>query len=119
MKKVQLALATAMLLSVLAKPVFAAEIVLSIGTPPPAPIVEAVPPAPGPDSDYAWRAGYWRWVDERHVWIPGHWAKRPRPAAVWIAPAWEHGPDGYRFHEGHWDDAHPDDHHDDHHEDHR
>jgi hypothetical protein len=80
----------------------AAEVSVVIGTPPPAPIIEAVPVAPGPDAEYFWRPGYWRWVDERHVWIPGHWAHRPHPEAVWVVPEWEHGADGYRFHEGHW-----------------
>ena len=122
MNKYTTAFGAAILALTLATPVLADSFSLVIGTPPPAPIVEAVPVAPSPDPDWVWRPGYWRWIDERHVWIPGHWAHRPHPQAVWVVPAWEHGPDGYRFHEGRWDDRHDDhrdDHRDDHHEDRR
>ena len=110
MNKYTTGLGAAILMLTLATPVFADSFSLVIGTPPPAPIVEAIPAPPGPDAEFVWRPGYWRWVDERHIWVGGHWARRPHPQAVWVAPAWEHGPDGYHFHEGHWDD-HREDHH--------
>ncbi len=102
MMKSKTALATALLLATLAAPAFADSLTLTIGTPPPAPIVEAVPPPPGPPEENVWRPGYWRWVDERHVWIPGHWAHRPTPKAEWEPPHWDKHDDGYHFQEGHW-----------------
>jgi len=103
MKIYKSALVIGLLTLMLAAPAFAqVGIELSIGTPPPAPIVEAVPVSPGPTDLYAWRPGYWRWIDERHVWVPGHWAKRPHPGAEWESPKWDHHDDGYHFHEGHW-----------------
>ncbi len=103
MKKHKIALAAALLAITLAAPAFAGVEVV-IGTAPPAPIVETIPAAPGPVEAYAWHAGHWRWIDEQHVWVPGHWVARPHPQAVWVDPKWEHGDDGYHFHEGHWDD---------------
>ena len=81
---------------------FCDSITLMIGTPPPAPVVEAMPVAPGPQEDYAWRPGYWRWIDERHVRISGDLAHRPHPKAEWQEPRWEKHPEGYHFEEGHW-----------------
>ncbi len=100
MKNYKSLLAGALLLATLSSAAFADSFNLTIGTPPPAPVVEAIPVAPGPD--YVWRPGYWRWVDERHVWIPGHYAQPPHPHAVWEAPRWDHHEDGYHFQEGHW-----------------
>lgn len=102
MKNYKTILAAALLLAVLSKPVLADSLTLSIGTPPPPAVVEAVPVAPGPDEEYMWHPGHWRWIDERYVWIPGHWAHRPYPQAIWVVPGWEHDHDSYRFHEGHW-----------------
>ena len=116
MNKIKLALVSTVFVLSIASPVLADSFSLTIGTPPPAPIVEAVPVAPAPEM--VWRPGYWRWVDERHVWIPGHWAQRPHPKAEWVVPGWEKHEDGYRFHEGRWEDHH-DEHHDDRHDDHR
>jgi hypothetical protein len=38
---------------------------------PPAPLVEAVPLAPGPD--YEWVPGYWIWGNRGWVWVYGTW----------------------------------------------
>jgi hypothetical protein len=102
MKKHATILGAALLAMSLSSHAFADGLTVIIGTPPPAPIVEAAPAPPGPPEEFVWRAGYWRWVDERHVWIPGHWAHRPHPRAEWVAPTWEQHPEGYHFHEGHW-----------------
>ena len=75
---------------------------ISIGTPPPAPIFEAVP---APRVGYVWAPGFWRWEHERHVWAPGHWIAA-RPGHRWVADHWAHveGPHGgWRHEPGHWD----------------
>jgi len=73
---------------------------LSIGTPPPAPIYEAVP---APRVGYAWAPGYWRWEHERHVWVPGRWMTA-RAHHHWVADHWAEGPHGGWHHQpGHWD----------------
>jgi len=73
---------------------------LSIGTPPPAPIYEAVP---APRAGYAWAPGYWRWEHERHVWVPGRWMTA-RAHHHWVADHWSEGPHGGWHHQpGHWD----------------
>ncbi|MDE1901725.1 MAG: YXWGXW repeat-containing protein [Alphaproteobacteria bacterium] len=102
-------LGMAVLMGTLASPAFADSLSLTIGTPPPAPIVEAIPVAPGPEAIWAWHPGHWHWIDDRYVWIPGHYAKRPHPGAHWVPPMWEHydhdhhGDGDYRFHPGHWE----------------
>lgn len=48
---------------------------------PPAPIVEAVVPAPG--IGFVWIGGAWAWHG-RWVWESGHWDRPPRPGAVWV-----------------------------------
>ena len=54
---------------------------ISIGTPPPAPIFEAVP---APRVGYVWAPGFWRREHERHVWAPGHWIAA-RPGHRWVS----------------------------------
>ncbi len=72
---------------------------ISIGTPPPAPVYEAVPaPRPG----YIWAPGFWRWEHERHVWVPGRWMEARR-GYHWVPDRWDHDHDGWRQREGHWD----------------
>jgi hypothetical protein len=73
---------------------------LNIGTPPPAPIYEAVP---APRVGYAWAPGYWGWEHERHVWMPGHWMAE-RHGHRWVADHWSEGPHGgWHLERGHWD----------------
>jgi len=102
MKNYKIGLALAVLCMTLSAPAFADRLVLSIGTPPPAPIVETIPVAPGPE--YVWHPGHYRWVPSEgvHVWVPGHYVVAPHPGAVWIAPRWVQGPNGYVFYEGRW-----------------
>ena len=87
--------------SVVAQPADAqvyGHIGINIG--PPAPIVERVPPAPGPG--WAWRSGYWRWSGARYVWVHGHYARPPYARAAWIPGHWVHTPNGWVFRGGHW-----------------
>ena len=46
-----------------------------VGSPPPAPLAETLPPRPSPSS--AWIAGYWHWNGIDYVWVPGHWIEPP------------------------------------------
>ncbi len=69
---------------------------------PPAPIYETPPPPPGPEINFFWQPGYWRWNGGTHVWVAGRWAPRPARFAGWEAPRWEHRPGGWFFIEGHF-----------------
>ena len=42
--------------------------------PAPAPVVEAVPVAPG--AYYVWRPGHWRWNGAQWVWVRGRYVMR-------------------------------------------
>jgi hypothetical protein len=65
---------------------------------------------PGPG--YAWIDGYWGWRGGRYIWVPGRWDRPPYAGAYWNHGHWDHYPEGWRFHEGHWDHDDHDDHHD-------
>jgi hypothetical protein len=67
---------------------------------PPPPRIERIPPSPGPD--HVWIAGFWFWQNGRHVWMHGHYAKRPNPRAEWEAGRWDHRPNGWIWIEGRW-----------------
>ena len=69
-------------------------VAIDVGVPPPAPVVEVVPP---PRRDYVWIPGYWAWQEGRHVWVRGFW-ERERPGWVRVPPRWEER--GGRWH---WD----------------
>ena len=75
-----------------------AQVVVRIG--PPRAVVEhrAVRPSRG----HVWVSGYHRWDGRAYVWEPGRWEMPPRPRAVWVAPRWRHGHDGWVFTEGRW-----------------
>ena len=75
-----------------------ASLNISIGTPPPAPIYEAVP---APRAGYVWAPGFWRWEGSRHVWAPGHWMAERRGYS-WVPDRWEHVNGGWHHNEGHW-----------------
>ena len=58
---------------------------------PPAPQVEIVGAAPGPD--FVWVPGCWEWHGH-WVWAGGRWAVGPHPHAHWIPGRWtRHGRD--------------------------
>jgi hypothetical protein len=82
-----------------AAPVVAQEFTVSIGRPPPPPMVETIPP---PRAGYVWAPGYWRWENERHLWAPGRWIEERR-GQRWVPDRWVEGPNGaWRFQPGHW-----------------
>ncbi len=69
---------------------------------PPANVVEAIPPAPGPE--YVWVRGYYKWdPDARaYVWAPGHWVVPPQGYHEWVPGHWADGDGGWVWVEGHW-----------------
>jgi hypothetical protein len=67
---------------------------------PPAPRVEVRPVSPGPA--FVWKAGYWGWNGHRHVWVAGHWAKRPSPTARWIPGHWKRQGRSWAWIPGRW-----------------
>ena len=54
-----------------------AEVAGVIGTAAPAPQLEPVVMAPGPD--YLWVGGAWLWYGDRWIWHPGYWHQPLRP----------------------------------------
>lgn len=76
--------ASAIMVSATAKPVFAdTEVYLNFG--PPAVRYE---PVPAPRNGYVWAPGYWDYRGNHHVWKSGHWVKS-RPGYVYYAPTWQ------------------------------
>ncbi len=76
----------------------ASNVSLYIGTAPPAPVYERVPP---PRHGYVWAPGYWNWAGHRHVWVPGYWVAE-RPGYVYNAPAWYQGGGGWYMQPARW-----------------
>ncbi len=101
MKRLFTALALSAMVAVGAAPAAAqvsGNINVRIG--PPAPIVERVPVAPGPN--YYWRPGWWRWNGTAYAWAPGAYVVRPFAGARWVAGHWVHRPRGWVWRPGHW-----------------
>ena len=72
---------------------------MSIGTPPPPPRYEVVPP---PRHGYTWAPGYWRWEHDRHVWSEGHWMEA-REGHRWEPDHWVRHENGWSHNPGHWE----------------
>jgi hypothetical protein len=62
----------AALLSCACAALLSACVVAPARPPQPAPLVEAVPVAPGPG--YHWVRGHYRWAGNHWFWVRGHWA---------------------------------------------
>ncbi len=73
---------------------------VSVGSPPPAPRLEAQRP-PQPSGDAVWIEGYWHWTGMQYAWIPGHW-EAGRPGARWAAPRYTQQEGGYYYEPGAW-----------------
>lgn len=71
-----------------------------IPVPPPPPIVEVRPVAPGPR--HIWIEGYHRWDNGAYTWVPGHWERRPRAHSVWVRGHYVHGRRGWYWVPGRW-----------------
>jgi hypothetical protein len=67
---------------------------------PPAPQVETVVAAPGPD--YTWVNGEWVWNGATWVWVSGRWVLGPYPHAIWVSARWVYGPYGWHRVPGYW-----------------
>ena len=76
-----------------------AQLNVVIGTPPPAPVYEVVPP---PRAGYVWVPGHHRWEHGRHVWVKGHWIAE-RPGHRWMPDRWVQADGGWRHVPGYWD----------------
>ena len=76
--------------------------VITAPPPAPAPVVEQVPPQPGPG--YVWVEGHWAWRPRfaRYAWVPGHWVVPESPGAVWVPGHWVARANGYVWVDGHW-----------------
>jgi hypothetical protein len=68
--------------------------------PPPEPMAENVPPAPGPT--VYWQPGHWGWTGAQWVWLPGHYEQRPNQTAVWEPGHWQQSSNGYVWADGRW-----------------
>lgn len=71
---------------------------IRIGTPPPAPRYEQLPP---PRRGYVWAPGYWAWDGHRYVWAGGHW-ERARHGYRYAPPVWRQAPGGWVLDRGGW-----------------
>jgi hypothetical protein len=69
--------------------------------PPPVPIFETVPVAPGPD--YFWIGGHWHW-NHGWVWVGGRFDRHPHyhPGAGWEAGHWDRRGGSWVWFDGHW-----------------
>jgi hypothetical protein len=73
-----------------------------VAQPPPPVRREVIVEQTRPSRDHIWIGGYWVWREGRHFWVGGHWERPPHAHAVWVAPRWEHHPEGYVFIQGYW-----------------
>jgi len=77
-----------------------AEVGVVIGVPPPPPKLEGAPVVPA--IGYVWRPGYWRWEENRYVWIAGAFIVPPQPRAVWVPGHWTPVGGGWVWAAGYW-----------------
>lgn len=69
-------------------------------TRPPAPYVEIVGTAPGPQ--YVWVDGYWWWNGNDYIWVRGHWGIPPGPTYVYRHGGWVYDDGSYVYVHGRW-----------------
>ncbi|HEV8094905.1 MAG TPA: hypothetical protein VGP71_04195 [Burkholderiales bacterium] len=78
------------------------DVVVQVGVPPPAPVVEVIP---APRAGYVWAPGYWGWNGDRHVWIRGRYVVE-RPGYSWVADRWVPSGAHWRHEPGYWAPGH-------------
>jgi len=98
-KTLILLLVLAGLAGVIASGCVPSEVVIVYKSPPPR--YEKPPVCPGPV--YIWIPGHWAWRPRpgKYMWIPGHWAKRP-PGKVWAPGHWKKYRGGWVWICGDW-----------------
>lgn len=70
-------------------------------TAPPAPVVEAQPPSPGPG--YVWVGGSWVWGDNHHwSWEKGQWQQPPHAGMHYTPHHYEERGGKHVFERGGW-----------------
>src|SRR5581483_6614272 len=90
----------ALLVMVLASPVYA-QLAISVSFGPPALPVYEQPVCP--DEGYIWTPGYWAWdPDYGYYWVPGTWVLAPQVGYLWTPPWWGWDNGAYLFHTGYW-----------------
>lgn len=90
----------ALLVMVLASPVFA-QVAISVSFGPPALPVYEQPLCPA--EGYIWTPGYWAWdPDYGYYWVPGTWVLAPETGYLWTPPWWGWDNGAYIFHTGYW-----------------
>lgn len=72
---------------------------VAVSGPPPEPVNEQRPAAPGPQA--TWIAGYWHWTGLQYTWIPGHWEEAPA-GKRWRAPHYSLRDGTYFYEPGGW-----------------
>jgi hypothetical protein len=75
------------------------DVVVQIGVPPPAPVVEVVP---APRVGYVWVPGYYAWHGDRHIWIRGRYVVE-RPGYTWVPDRWVQSGSQWRQERGYWE----------------
>ena len=70
---------------------------VTIGQPPPPPVVYRVPPQPAPE--FVWVEGYWYPHGHKYRWHDGYWTRAPFAGAYWVQPYY----DGGRYYAGYWE----------------
>ncbi|MEP6942176.1 MAG: hypothetical protein ABI981_04535 [Betaproteobacteria bacterium] len=81
----------------LAAPALAA-VTVTVGTPPPAVLVE---PVPAVRHGHVWVPGYWRWNGNKHVWVKGHHVAA-RHGYRYVPDQWAEVNGRWVYHPGHW-----------------
>lgn len=74
---------------------------VQIGSAPPPPRFERVPP---PRRGQVWSPGHWEAKRGRHVWVPGVWL-RERPGYAYRAPEWQERQGRWEYRRGVWEAA--------------
>ncbi len=74
------------------------SVAIDIGTPPPAPRLEVIPP---PRVGYVWAPGYWAWTGRHHEWVGGRWLLA-RDGYSHVPGRWEHRGGRWVFEPEHW-----------------
>jgi hypothetical protein len=76
------------------------QVVAAVPPAPPAPLSEAVPPAPA--SNALWVPGYWDFNGSGYTWTGGRWEIPPPMSTSYIAAHWETQGNASVFVRGYW-----------------